>query len=247
MNMRVHRLRVNFQNELINYRSERLQLATLLGAVHPPVWVFDSAHFCTSPGYEAHSSPPAPLLAPPLLAPAPRQPKHPSRLARWARPPSRAAVGANAPAGGRGRRRRRLGAPGRADPEVPPEEEPGAAALPSSGSDGGGGGAAAAEAQRRAAALHRPDLPHAEEHDADGQDGEHEGAGADQPQIPGGGREVKLRATVSANLPWLNLSELPANTLKLHFRNFKSDQNESKLKSNNLKIRRLVTKHDENV
>lgn len=35
MNMRVHGLRVNFQNELINYRSERLQLATLLRAFDP--------------------------------------------------------------------------------------------------------------------------------------------------------------------------------------------------------------------
>lgn len=35
MNTRVHRLRVNFQNELIHYRSERLQLATLLGASDP--------------------------------------------------------------------------------------------------------------------------------------------------------------------------------------------------------------------
>lgn len=156
------------------------------------VWFRGSAP-SAPPGHEAHSSSPAPLCTPPLLAPPPRrrQTEQPPRLAGRARPPPDAAAGGNASAGGRGWRQRRLGAPGRPAPKVIPAEKSGASAPPSSGS-GGRGGAAGAEAQRGAAAVHRPDLPPAEEHDADGQDGEPDGAGADQPQNPGRGREVKL-------------------------------------------------------
>lgn len=149
-------------------------------------------------GHEASPPAPAPLLGPPLIAPPPRrrQTAHPPRLAGWQRPPPDAATGRSAPESGRRRRQHRLRSAGRQPPEAPPEEDPGPPApVPGRGGEPGrrgeDGGGAAVEAERGAAAVHRPDLPPAEEYDPDGEDGEPEGAGAAQPQSARRGREVK--------------------------------------------------------
>lgn len=141
-------------------------------------------------GHEASPPAPARLLGPPLVTPPPRCRKtaHLPQLVGWQRSPPDTATGRNAPQSGDRRRQPHLGAPEREHPEVPAEKEPGTSPpAPARGGERGGGGeggGAAAEAERRAAAVHRPDLPPAEEYDTDGEDGEPEGAGSAQPQSP---------------------------------------------------------------
>lgn len=114
-------------------------------------------------GHETGPSAPSPRL---LAPPSRRRQTARPRLVGWHRS---AASGARAPPTGR-----RLGATGRRRPGLSTEER-------------------AAEAQRRAAAVHRPDLPPAEEHDPNGQNGESEGAGAAEPQSPRRDREIKVQ------------------------------------------------------
>lgn len=84
-------------------------------------------------------------------------------------------------------RRRVTGGGGAAVPPLP--------APPRGGQRGGGAEERRAppEAQRGAAALHRPDLPPAAEHDPDGQDAAPARARSAQPQTAGRGGEVRLR------------------------------------------------------
>lgn len=158
---------------------------------------FWSACVPVAAGHEAGPPAPAPLLGPLLLSPPSRrrQTAHPPRLAQWQRPPPDAAAGRGAGQSGRGRRQRRLGSSERQHPEASTEEnpEPSLPAAPRSRERGRSeGSGAAAEAQRRAAAVHRPDLPSAEEYDPDGQNGEPAGAGSAQPQSPRRDREMRL-------------------------------------------------------
>lgn len=152
-------------------------------------------------GHEASLPSPAAVLGPPVITPpsSRRQTAHLPWLDEWQRSPSNAATGRGAPQNGCRRGQRRLRSTGRKHHEVSPEEEPGSSPpAPARRRQRGGGGSgyedrgAAAETQRRAAALHRPDLPPAEEYDPDGQDGEPERAGSAQPQSARRGGEVNL-------------------------------------------------------